>query len=271
MQQITDNIYVDTERRGCNFGFVVTKDGVVVIDTPQVPSDAVQWRDDITKHGPVRHVIITEPHNDHFSGSYYFNGTVISHEGTRETIITKKKQEYEQRLMQIAPECLPLPEGFTFRIPSITLSQRLTLYVGEHTFQLINMPGHTPYQVAVYIPEERVVFTSDNVFHKLQAFLYQALPYEWLESLERLKEIDADVLIPGHGSVCDKNYIPEMSGFIQDWIDTISAAIEKGINLEDAQKTISFLDRYPMQAGSESKAQQVQHANVARLYEVLKK
>ncbi|MBA7597141.1 Hydroxyacylglutathione hydrolase [subsurface metagenome] len=271
MQQIADNVYAETGFRGCNPGFVVTREGVVMIDTPQMPADAIKWRDEISKHGEVRYLINTEPHADHFTGNYFFEGTVVAHEGTREAILAASVDQLMERLRQIAPESLPLVEGFTYRPPEITLSERLTLYVGDHTFQLINLPGHTPFQVAVHIPEERVVFTSDNVFGKVQAWLHQALPYEWLDSLKRIQELDADVLVPGHGSICDRSYIPEMCAFIQAWIDEVTRAIDQGMSLEEAQDKISLLDRYPMEGGSEPMAKEVQRWNVARLYEVLKK
>ncbi len=271
MQKITDNVYAETEFRGCNPGFVVTKEGVVMIDTPFIPTDAIRWRDEIAKHGPVRYLINTEPHGDHFTGNYFFGGTVVAHEGTGEAILTASVEQLRERLKERAPESLSLVEGFNYRPPAITFSQRLNLYLGDHTFQLIHLPGHTAFQVAVYIPEERVVFTSDNVFCKVQAWLHQALPYDWLDSLKRIQEMEADVLIPGHGTICDRSYIPEMSAFIQDWIDVVTAAIDKGMSLEEAQDKVSLLDRYPMEAGNEPMAQQVQHMNVARLYEVLKK
>lgn len=270
MVQITEHVFAETEFRGCNPGFVVTSEGVVMIDTPQLPQDALGWRDEIAKHGPVRYLINTEPHADHFTGNYYFEGAVVAHEGTREVILATPDESLKDRVRQKSPESLSLMDGFRRRPPGITLSQRMTIYLGSHTFELVNMPGHTPYQVAVYIPEERVVFTSDNIFCRVQAWLHQALPYEWLDSLRRLREFEADVLVPGHGSICDKGYIPEMSFFIQDWIDTVAAAIKSGLTLEQAQERISFLDRYPMEKGSEAMAKEVQKMNVARLYEALK-
>ena len=109
------------------------------------------------------------------------------------------------------------------------------------------------------------------MFGKVQAWLHQALPEEWLDSLKQIQELEADILIPGHGSVCDQSYIPEMSSFIQAWIDMVTTAINQGMNLEEAQDKLSLLDRYPMEAGSEPMAQKVQRMNVARLYEVLKR
>ncbi|MFC2006988.1 MBL fold metallo-hydrolase [Chloroflexota bacterium] len=271
MQKIADNVYTETGFRGCNPGFVVTTEGVVMIDSPEMPADAIKWREEIAKHGPVLYLINTEPHGDHFSGNGFFDGTVVAHEGTREAVLASSVNEITERLKLTAPDSLPLPEGFCIRPPTITLSERMTIYLGEHTFQLINHPGHTPYQVAVFIPEERVVFTSDNIFHKVQPFLRHALPNDWIESLKRLQELEADVLVPGHGSICDKSYLPEMSAFIQDWIDAVAKAIDQGLSLEEAQEKISLLDRYPMERGAEALAEEVQRMNVARLYEVFTK
>lgn len=272
MERISDNVYAETGFRGCNPGFVVTRDGVVMIDTPQMPADAIGWRDAIAEHGTVRYLINTEPHGDHFTGNYFFEGTVIAHEGTREAISASAAnvEQVRERLAQASPELSSQLKDFSYRPPAITLSERMTLYVGDHTFQLINMPGHTPYQVAVFIPEERVVFTSDNIFCRVQAFLQQALPYEWLESLTRLEELEADVLVPGHGSVCDRSYIPEMRSVIQSWIDAVTKAIEQGLTVEEAQDKLTDIDPYAVEGGIEAMSRQLPRINVARLYEVLK-
>jgi len=269
MQKVTNNVYVETEFIGANNGFVVTKEGVVVIDPPMIPTDAVKWRDEVAKHGPVRYVINTEPHIDHHPGNHWFEGTVVGHEGTREGILAFPLDNFKGMIAMMAPDSLPLMEGFSFRPPTITFSERLTLYLGEHTFKLIHVPGHTPFQVMVYIPEERVVFTSDNVMYRVQVILGESLPYELLDSLQRVQELDVDVVIPGHGNVCDRSYIPEMKVIIQNWIDTVANAIKQGMSLEEAQDKISFLDRLPPMLGTEAMAEQGERNNVARLYEIL--
>jgi len=271
MQKISDNVYVETGFQGCNTGFVVTKEGVVLIDPPMAPADAISWRSEIARHGAVQYLINTEPHWDHFSGNHFFESSVVAHEGTREAILVESVEGLKERLEQMFPESLPLMEGFSYRPPNITLSEKLTIYLGDHTFRLIRIPGHTPSQIAVYIPEEKVVFTSDNVVYRIQAWLHQCHPYDWLNSLNRIQELEADVVVPGHGDICDLSYIPEMSAFIRAWIDTVTAAIKQGMSLEEAQGKISLLDRYPMSPGSEPMAQEVQRMNVARLYEVLSK
>ena len=85
MERVTANVYTNTRIRGCNPSFVVTSDGVVVIDTPQLPTKAVAMRAEAESHGPIRYVINTEHHVDHIFGNYYFKGAgpVVNHQGRR--------------------------------------------------------------------------------------------------------------------------------------------------------------------------------------------
>ena len=53
MQRVTPSVFTTTEIRGCNPSYVVTSAGVVVIDTPQLPTKAVAFRQEAEQHGPV--------------------------------------------------------------------------------------------------------------------------------------------------------------------------------------------------------------------------
>lgn len=269
MQQVSANVYVETGFRGCNPGFVTTKDGIVMMDSPQRPSDAVKWRDEMKGKGEIRYLINTEPHGDHVTGNFFFPGAVIAHEGTREALSSLSTDMIVERVKGIDPEGLSFMEGYFLRKPSITFSERLFLHLGDHTFELIHLPGHTASEIAVHIPEERVVFTGDNVFHKVQTFLHEAYPEEWLESLRRIGELDVDVIVPGHGEVCDRGYLKEQAAFIEEWMAAVRDAIKRGLTKEQAQAEISFLDRYPMDVGLEAMLAEVQRMNVARLYDLL--
>lgn len=270
MQKVAQNVYVETGFRGCNVSFVATSDGVVMIDTPQVPADALKWRDEISKYGPIRYVINNEPHSDHISGNCFFGGILISHESSRPAIQQFSVKMVEEALKRIAPEALPLPEGYHIRTPDITLSERLTIYLGKHTFQLFHLPGHTPSELAVYIPEERVVCTSDNVVTGGQPFLHQAVPYEWLESLEKIQKFDADIIVPGHGEICDPSYIPQMKNVLNTWINLINDAINKGWSVEEAQDRIKIQDYFP-EAPDNEFLKPMRRMFIANLYEKLKK
>jgi cyclase len=175
----------------------------------------------------------------------------------------------EEGFKRMAPDALPLPEDYHIRLPDLTLSERLTIFLGDHSFQLLHMPGHTPSELAVYIPEERVVCTSDNVVTSGQPFLHQAVPYEWLESLKKIQQLDVDVIIPGHGEICDRSYIPKMSNIIITWINIIKESIKKGWSVDEAQNNIRIQDYFP-DAPDNNMVRQMQRTFIANLYEKLK-
>jgi cyclase len=236
-----------------------------MIESPLVPEHARSWRDEIARHGAVRYLINIEPHIDHFAGNCFFEGTVVGHDGTREAIRAAAVADLEKTLKQMAPQAAPLSPQFHFRPPSLTLSQRLTIHLGDHTFKVISLPGHTPYQLAVYIPEERVVFTGDNVVNGAMPFLQQALPDAWLNSLQALQKLEIDRIVPGHGDICDKNQLEQMSTIIKAWIEAVKQALKKGLSLAEAQDRISLVERFPVRLGKDF-IRWTERENVARLY-----
>ena len=106
MKQITENVFIEDQYsvppnyRGCNSGFVTTSEGIVMIDTPMMPTDAIKLRHTITKKGKIKYIINTDYHIDHVTGNFFFPGTVISHELVKELIsdrgILELIREYDQ-------------------------------------------------------------------------------------------------------------------------------------------------------------------------------
>ncbi len=269
MQKVTDNVYVESEISVCNTSVVVTKEGVVVIDTPMVPANAKKVAADIAKFGPVRYVINSEPHTDHIAGNCYFGGLVVTHDGTRNALLKAKPEDITGMLQMMAPDSLPLDKEFRFRPSDITFSERLALYLGDHSFHLIHMPGHTPYSLAVYVPEERIVFTSDNINLGMPVFR-DALPDKWLETLTQLEELDVDKVVPGHGEVTDKSCFSQMSKNVRGWIDAVADAIDKGMNLEEAIEEVPKAEMFA-DMPKEGPAAGFLRMNIERIYRYLKK
>jgi cyclase len=269
MQKVTEHVYAGTNFRSCNSSFVVTNEGVVVIDTPMVPAEAKKWRQEIEKYGEIKYVINGEPHNDHVAGNCWMGGRLVAHEGTREVLRHNRKEELEEQLQWMAPDALPLGKDFHYRLPEITFTGNMTLYLGKHSFHLLEMPGHTPSEIAVFVPEEKVVFTSDNVVMGMP-ILVQAVPDGWLKSLKKLQKLDIDKIVPGHGPVCDKAQLKVMYDNVKYIVDAVKAAIAKGWSLKEIQEKVTFADRFPPM-GPGDMAAPIRHRSIAHLYEVLKK
>jgi len=279
MQKVTENVFTDTTLRGCNPSFVVTSDGVVVIDTPQLPTKAVELRKEAEKHGPIRFVINTEHHVDHIFGNYYFRGagTVIAHKGVDANfmVVGPDLDPYAY-----AKEAIPTddPEGAAIfperdvyeqdmNRPQVVFTGDMTLRVGGHVFELIHTPGHTPGQVAVHVPQERVVFTGDTIFCECQTWLMASNVDEWLAALDRISELDVDHIVPGHGPVTDKQYLQVQRSNLLDWVSAVAAAVAKGWSREETIERVNFSERYPVDVGQGYMMDHIQNLNAASLWD----
>ena len=267
--QLTANVYLETGFFGANVGCVTTEDGLVMMDTPARPTDAVTWRREIESKGTVRYLINLEPHEDHFAGGFFFNVPAVAHDKTREAMLAADINQIRATIAAMDPDGLSLIDNYRVNVPVITFSERLTLYLGRHSFHLIYLPGHSAGQIAVFVPEEKVVFTGDNVTYKIRGFLHDADPFAWLESLKRIGELEVDYIVPGHGEVCDKSYLKEEAKYIQDCLDTVKKAIDQGWTKDEAIAKVSLPDYFPLDEGCESVAPQFLQMSVSRLYDVL--
>jgi len=281
LDQVTRNVYFETGLRGCNPGFVVTSDGVVVIDTPQLPTKAVAMRKLAESHGPIRYLINTEHHVDHIFGNYYFKGagTVVQHQGVYDLfmVVLPNIDPYAYGMEAIPTDD---PEGAAiapdrktyFRDPNkgtVVFSGNLTLHVGDHTFHLIHTPGHTRGQIAVHVPEERVAFTGDTIFNEVQTWLMESDVPQWLQALEQVRALDVDHVLPGHGPVTTTAYVATQRSVLLDWTTAVADAIAKGWSREETIARVNFADRYPVDIGQGYMMEHIQTKNAAALYDKL--
>jgi cyclase len=279
VQNITANVFVETGLRGCNPGYVVTGDGVVVVDTPQLPTKAVQMRQEAESRGEIRYLINTEHHVDHIFGNYYFKGagTVVNHRGVYENfmVVTPDLDPFAYAAEAI-PTDDPDGEGIFpdrdeyYEDPNkgtIVFDANLTLTVGAHTFELIHTPGHTPGQLAVHVPEERVVFTGDTIFSECQTWLMTSDVDQWLVALETISQLDVDHIAPGHGPVVTKSYLDVQRSNLLDWKAAVAAAVAKGWSREETIERVNFADRYPVDIGQGYMMDHIQTLNAASLYD----
>ncbi len=189
-----------------NAGFVVTDEGVVVIDALGSPALAGELLAEIRRvtTQPVRYVIVTHFHADHIYGLQALKAagaTIVAHPSGREYL----NSETAQRRLEVSRQDL---------FPWIDESTRLvgadrwleaadqTLVVGGVEFSIRHVgPAHTPEDLVVHVPKAGVLFTGDLVFRGRIPYVGQADSRQWIESLNTLIELGPRLLIPGHGPV----------------------------------------------------------------------
>lgn len=271
MRKITDNIIAETTFHGCNPSSIKTEEGLILVDTPYLPTDALKWKKELKRLGRIKYIINTEHHPDHVVGNFFFEGTVVSHQGTKENFGAglKKMEGVWDRIRELDPKGIRFLKQYLPKEPRITFDHKLTLHAGNQTLELINLPGHTPNQIAVFMPEEKVIFTGDNVVYKTRPFYHDCKPNDWIESLKYLKKMDFNILIPGHGEVCDKEAINEMISYHNQIFEQIREAIERGLGKEETAEKVIFDERMPLMEYQKNYGPILDRMGVFHIYEEL--
>ena len=186
-----------------NAAFVVTPAGVVVIDALGSPALAERLVAQIRQvtDKPITHVIVTHYHADHIYGLQTFKALgarILAHHAAREYL---NSDTARLRLEASREELAPWVNEDTRLVEADEwLTADRTLKVGGVEFQLkIVGPSHTPEDLVVYLPREKVLFAGDLVFRSRIPYVGKADSRHWIEALKALLHFDATVIVPGHG------------------------------------------------------------------------
>ncbi len=189
-----------------NAGFVVTDDGVVVIDALGSPELATELLAEIKRitPQPVRYVVATHYHADHIYGLQVFKAvgaTILAHASGREYLYSDTAQK---RLEASRVELAPWVNAETHLVPADRWleGQETHLQVGSFDLVIGHVgPAHTPEDVVVYVPQLGVLFAGDLFFRGRIPFVGQADSRLWIDSLDRLMQYQPKIVVPGHGPV----------------------------------------------------------------------
>jgi glyoxylase-like metal-dependent hydrolase (beta-lactamase superfamily II) len=191
-----------------NAGFVVTPDGVVVIDSLGSPSLAEAMLKQIRKvtAAPIRYAIVTHYHADHYYGLQVFKDAgaeIWAHEGARGVLGTEAASlRFEQRKEILAPWISDALQRF--HEPDRWLAGDRDFSLGGVRFQLRHVgPAHSSEDVALFVVDDQVLYAGDIVFKGRVPFVGDADSLAWLAALDRLIEFRPRVLVPGHGAASD--------------------------------------------------------------------
>lgn len=277
---------------GCNGSVIVNENDVLIVDSHISPAAAWALLRELKAitDKPVRYVVNTHFHFDHAHGNQIFGPDVevIGHEFTREKLasgasksgraygmfvggIPARIEELEgdrkratdntddEKLAEV-DKALTIQRNFKEATdavvpmpPTTTLSERMTLFRGGREIQLLFFGrGHTGGDVVVYLPQERLIATGDLLTGGL-AYMGDGYLNEWVDTLEELKTLDFDVVLPGHGEAFrEKEKIDYFQAYLADLWEKISAAHAAGVSIEEAAATIDMTnhsEHYPSITG----------------------
>lgn len=188
-----------------NAGFVVTPEGVVVVDalgSPALADELIAAIRQVTTQ-PIRYLIVTHYHADHIYGLQAFKAagaTVIAQRAGRDYL---NSDTAALRLTVSRDELFPWIDERTRLVPADRwLDDDTVLELGGERFHIhLVGPAHTPEDLVVHAEQAGVMFAGDLVFRGRIPFVGQADSRQWIASLGRLIAFKPRIVVPGHGPV----------------------------------------------------------------------
>lgn len=243
VEEVAENVFAYIQPDGTwwinNTGFLVADDGVVAFDTCATERRTRAFLDSVRAitAAPLRVLINTHHHGDHTHGNYLTHpATIIGHHRCRDAMIEAGITHFEGVFGD------PSPDWGDLRLapPMVTFDEHLHVWAGDIRADLhyIGTPAHTTNDVVGWLPEQRVLFSGDLVFNGGTPFVLMGSVAGALASIDRLREFEADVIVPGHGPVCDPAILDRLTRYYEFVQSTATDAHRSDVSaLEAARET----------------------------------
>jgi cyclase len=282
MEKIAPNVYIATHYRGSTVGAILTPIGVICVDTPMLPAEARQWREQIEQKTdlPIRYVIYTDGHRDRVLNQQWLGGLVVAHEVTWEKM-RGYSDAFRQQVVDFlahhgAPEAAEeIAHHLQLTLPQLTVGDegRLVLHANKPRVVVRPVGGANPSSLWVELPDQGVTFAGDLVTLSTHPFMSEANTSLWLERLAELRDpkYPATKLVPGRGSGYKRSdvkkvadYLTKMHRRVQDLID------DRRSKLEAPTLMPEFIDWFPIPAGDHERVQRRIKTGLEKVYDELK-
>lgn len=245
--KIRDGIYTfapDQATTTCSF--VVTEVGVVMIDSCNSPLDARKMLAAVKKvtDKPIVFLINTETHSDHTGNHFMYSppALIINHEGAGAGMRKEYNPKRAETLAAKSPELRAALQGYKMITPQIEYKDKMTITLGERTFELIYLKNvHSAADTVIWLPKERVLFASSaaNVRTFINLRPTVVLP-DVIASYKLMKSLNPEVVIAGHGQPTTTIIFDEYEGFYNLLMKRVNEMAAQGKSLDEVKKELKM-------------------------------
>ena len=216
--------------------FLITRDGVVVVDTRVTPNEAEKVLVEIRKQTnlAIVYTINTHYHGDHTFGNQIFqsSGSIIAHENVRRSLSGDSGKDhldsFKSRNIHELDKTVVTP-------PNMVFKDEMEIFLGGYSLRLIHVRGHTDGDLFIYIKELKTLITGDLVVHKKIPNMSDAYIEDWISAMNKLGNLDAEIYIPGHGDPGGKPVLLAMRHYLFNLKTLVLKGLEEGKSLKETQ------------------------------------
>ena len=250
LNKFSDSIYYmpnQDESDRPTLGLVCGEQYSLIIDCGNSTQHAKDFLEEIKKLNvpPIKYVVITHAHWDHFLGMNEFDATVIVNCHTNEllkvwqnyTFDDSSLQTYAQskvmseKCIEIIQAEIPNRDHFRLNAPHIIFEKTLTLDLGNKIIELEKINStHSDDATIIYIPDEKVIFLGDCVYGTTKNSLFHYKQSLLIPMIEDVQKYNAEAFLLGHESICD---LEEITTF---WRDLRAAC--KAVNTSSLEEVL---------------------------------
>ena len=223
-----------------NSCFVDMGEGYLVIDSGPTYQYARDAYNKIQKYKklPISYVIDTHTHDDHWLGNGFYKkkGAIIVGSIAFKDLAILDETRMQRRISKEAYK------GTKQIIPSIFVNGETTLYIGSKKVIItsVNHKAHTNSDLFIYIPSKRILFAGDLVFNGRLPSLRNGDISAWIKILEKIKTMDVDYIVGGHGKVVSKKAVDFTYNYLSTLKKEVASRIEDGEEIEDVVNAVTM-------------------------------
>jgi len=251
---------------GCNQGWVVFKEFVLVIDA-NFPNQASEVIKIIRKHTdkPIRYVFDTHYHGDHADGNakYTSIGAIaVASERSKVLFETKGIEGFEKSQAEKPDEY----GDFRYDQPSLYFPKTLVIDDGQQRVEFIHFGhAHTLGDAVAWLPKQGILFSGDACVNGPFNYTGDSNTESWITVLNGMEELPVKIMAPGHGELANKSLIGKQRRYFVELRATIGKMIDDGKTLDQIKEGIE-LPFYKKWAGVDVKTRV---ENIEHVYQEL--
>jgi cyclase len=208
IERIADGIWVGIPGAGeAAMGAIVRDERMIVVDTSCYGTFAAQFIEHVERvegKSAQKLLLITHRHVDHFAGADRIPAPAVAHRLTRAAMATYTDEWLTATLDAWRERGMILPapiENPRIVLPEITFADQVVVHAGRTEVRMLHVGGHCVDQCVVYLPGERILFGSDDVFNGKPPYVGEGDLVTWITSLRELAMLPLEIVVPGHGPV----------------------------------------------------------------------
>jgi glyoxylase-like metal-dependent hydrolase (beta-lactamase superfamily II) len=245
-EQLSKHCWAYTAEGDPNSGVIIGEKFVMVSDataTPAMAHDLIARIRSVSDK-PIKYVLLTHYHAVRVLGAsaYLDEGAseIIASQGTYDLIVERGAQDMQsemERFPRLFRNAESIP-GLTW--PTLVIDGKLTLDLGGVQVQVWHPgPGHTRGDTIAWVEEEKVLFSGDLVEYEAGVYTGDAQLEEWPATLEALRALRAEALVPGRGEAMKGHAeVNKALDYTKRWVETLyrcaKEAAAKGMDLKAA-------------------------------------